>query len=153
MDIAVAEYVRKLDNIFVIAKGIDKDNDELRSHMAKYLCIRISGLMETFFKRKIANYLHGKAPKPVENYVNNMFKTFSSVNTNKIAKTIGGFSNDWERDFCEIITEKQRASLDAIIANRHNLAHGKDQGLTLKQIEEHYNEIKKVMEIVELIIA
>ncbi len=153
MDIVVQEYVRKLDNIFIIAKNIDKDNDELRAHMAKYLCIRISGLMETFFKRKIANYLNGKTPKPVESYVNNAFKTFSSVSTKKIVTTMEIFSHDWASDFQENITDTQKASLDAIIANRHHLAHGKDQGLTLKQIEEHYNNIKEIMALVEIIIA
>lgn len=153
MDLVVQEYVRKLDNIFIIAKNIDKDNDELRAHMAKYLCIRISGLMETFFKRKIANYLNGKTPKPVESYVNNAFKTFSSVNTKKIINTMATFSQEWANEFQETITDTQKASLDAIIANRHNLAHGKDQGLTLKQIEGHYNNIKEIMELVELIVA
>lgn len=153
MDLVVKEYVKKLDDIFIIAKKIDSDNDELRAHMAKYLCIRISGLMETFFKRKIANYLKGKTPKPVESYVNNAFKTFSSVNTKKIITTMEVFSKEWASEFQEIITDTQKASLDAIIANRHNLAHGKDQGLTLKQIEEHYNNIKEIMELVELIVT
>ena len=63
------------------------------------------------------------------------------------------FSKEWASEFQEIITDTQKASLDAIIANRHNLAHGKDQGLTLKQIEEHYNNIKEIMELVELIVT
>lgn len=57
MDLVVGQYIRTLDSIFVDAKKIDKEDCELRSHMAKYLCIRVSGLMETFFKRQIANYL------------------------------------------------------------------------------------------------
>lgn len=153
MDLAVSEYIRKLDNIFKLANKIDKDDDELRAHMAKYLCIRISGLLETFFKKQIANYLNGATPKAVENYVNNQFKQFTSVNSNKISKTLSLFSEDWATKFNENISEQQKAALDAIVANRHDLAHGKDPGITLNRIENYYRDIKDVIALLELIIV
>ncbi|MCQ2295231.1 MAG: HEPN domain-containing protein [Bacteroidales bacterium] len=153
MDSVVQQYIKKLDSIISDADKIDKDNVELRSHMAKYICIRVSGLMETFFKRQLANYLQGSTPKPVENYVNSRFKSFTSVNCKKITDTLGLFSDEWVRMFDENLTEPMRTSLDSIVANRHNLAHGKDQGLTLIQVKEYYSNVKDVIALLEKIVT
>lgn len=153
MDIAVQSYIRKLDSIIALADKIDKNEDELRAHMAKYICIRLSGLMETFFKKQIANYLDGTTPKPVENYVNSRFKQFTSVNSKKITDTMELFSDSWVSQFNDLMTERMKSSLDSVISNRHNLAHGKDQGLTLTQVKGYYEDIKDVITAVEAVIA
>lgn len=153
MDYVVEQYIKKLDSIIADADKISKDDDELRSHMAKYICIRVSGLMETFFKRQLANYLQGSTPKPVENFVNSRFKAFTSVNCKKISDTLGLFSEDWVIVFERDMTEAMRTSLDSIVANRHNLAHGKDQGITLKQVKDYYANVKDVIRLLEKIIT
>lgn len=153
MDLVVGQYIRTLDSIFVDAKKIDKEDCELRSHMSKYLCIRVSGLMETFFKRQIANYLDKSTPKPIGNYVNSRFQTFTSVNSKKIKDTLGLFSKEWIENFEYLVSEKLQASLDSIVSNRHNLAHGKNPGITLNQVDEYYNDIKEIISALEMIIA
>jgi len=50
------------------------------------------------------------------------------------------------------IPNQIKDSIDSVIANRHNIAHGKSVGMSLGTIKGHYDNIKKVILIFETII-
>lgn len=149
MNSRVESYIQKLDSLFVLAEKID--DDEVKGHFAKYLCVKTSGLLEVFFKTQVADLVDKKTPKVVANYVNCQFKTFSSIDVHKIQKTFSLFSSDWVNEFNAQMSEEYMSALNSIISNRNNIAHGQNDSISLKNAKEYYVKLKNVMKILEMI--
>lgn len=147
MNYRVESYIHKLDNLFSLAETI-KD-DEVKGHFAKYLCIKTSGLLEVFFKTKIAEMVDKKVPAPVAKYVNYQFKSFSSIDTRKIQKTFSLFSQDWVEEFNAKMSDEYISALNSIISNRNNIAHGQTDNISLRDAKEYYGKMKEIMKILE----
>lgn len=147
MNYRVESYIHKLDNLFALAETIN--DDEVKGHFAKYLCVKTSGLLEVFFKSKIAELVDKKTPAPVANYVNYQFKIFSSIDTRKIQKTFSLFSQDWVDEFNAKMSEEYTSALNSIISNRNNIAHGQNDSISLRTAKEYYDKMKDIMNILE----
>ena len=149
MNYKVQSYIQKLDNLFVLAEKID--DDEVKGHFAKYLCVKTSGLLEVFFKAQISDIVDGKTPKVVANYVNYQFKSFSSIDTRKIIKVFSLFSQSWVDEFNTKMNEEHTSALNSIISNRNNIAHGQNDSISLKNAKEYYEKMKEILVILERI--
>lgn len=147
MNFRVASYISKLDNLFVLAESIE--DDEVKGHFAKYLCVKLSGLLEVFFKAKIADLVDKKSPKPVAHYVNSQFKTFTNIDTRKIVKSLNQFSSEWEEEFNNGINEEQSSAINSVISNRNSIAHGNNSGISLKDVKYYYEKTKEVLGILD----
>jgi len=67
----------------------------------------------------------------------------------KFLATARAFDRSWEESLATFIeTDGRKDAIDAIIANRHLIAHGKDSGISLARIPEY---LKKGVEVVEFI--
>ena len=151
MDLKVTSYINKLDSLFILAENID--DDEVKGHFAKYLCIRTSGLVEVFFKTQIENYASGSTPKPLSNYVNHKFKTFTNITPKKIRELLETFSSDWVEQFERNMTDEQKSALNSIISNRNNIAHGNADSISLTNAKEYYVKVKELLAVLDGIIT
>lgn len=75
---------RKLDKLLSDISTIQ--DDELKAHLSKYFCVRISGYLENVFKILVANYSEGSSQKPVTNYLQNDLKNITNLSEEKIQK-------------------------------------------------------------------
>ena len=152
MNIKVQQYIRQLDDQFNLVKKTDED--ELKSMLTQYLCVRVSGLLETFVKCRISDYTDKRVPKEVNRYISGKFKEITNLNTNKIKTVLNSFSNDWSCDFDKYLTEseQQKNSVDSLITHRHNIAHGQSQSISLKNLEQYYEDVKILIKKLENII-
>lgn len=147
MNYRVNSYIQKLDNLFVLAEKID--DDEVKGHFAKYLCVKTSGLLEVFFKTQISDLVAKRTPPSIANYVNSQFRSFSSIDVKKIQKTFTLFSQDWTEEFNEKMSEEQVSALNSIISNRNNIAHGENDSISLKNAKQYYERVKEILIILE----
>ena len=49
-------------------------DDEIKSHLAKYVCIRISGYLENTIKLLIEKYHDKSCAKPTQNFTTHIFR-------------------------------------------------------------------------------
>ena len=126
MNIKVKQSIKEIDNAIQLAES--QEDDELKSHLANLVCIRVSGLVENFLK--------------------------TNLKESKLRDTLGLFSTEWQEQFERFIQDNQqlKASLDSIITNRNNIAHGQHVSLTLKSVKQYYDDIKVVIMELEKII-
>ena len=54
MNVKVKQNVKEIDNAIQLAES--QEDDELKSHLANLICIRVSGLMENYLKTRISDY-------------------------------------------------------------------------------------------------
>lgn len=151
MEYEVTKYITKLDKLFKMAEDID-DDDELQAHMARYLCIRTSGLIEVYMKSQINAYCSRSCPKEVVKFVNSHFKTFTNIDTDKLTKFFERFSTDWLEKFNDGMTEEMSSHLNAVISNRNNIAHGHNDSISLVPMQKYYTSVKNVINLLDTII-
>jgi hypothetical protein len=148
MILDVAREKQRLDHIFDLAKHLDI-KDELLAHWAKYLCILTSGFIENSLRMILTCYAKDKSSPQVANFVESKITGITNLNEQKIAELLGAFNSAWRERFTEMRTESQKDAIDSVVANRHQIAHGRSVGLTLARMKDFYTEVVKVITLID----
>lgn len=113
----VASYEQQLDNLFEKIK--DVSDFKLKSHWARYLCVRVSGYLETSVRAIYSEYSEKKANENVANYVSDRLKQFRSPTMGNILTLTRAFSRQWAEELESATEGELKASVDAIVTGRH----------------------------------
>jgi hypothetical protein len=139
------QYIRDLDSM---KKRIDEvDDDELKSILVKLFCVRTAGLLEVFLKTRISEYSKGKVPNEINRFLTVKFKDITNLKSSKISDVLTSFSTGWAEEFDAYIEdhEREKASLDSIIAQRHNIAHGQSSSISNALMTQYYEDVKRIV--------
>ncbi|MEL1242788.1 HEPN domain-containing protein [Flavobacterium sp. DGU11] len=139
-----------LDALFITAKTIT--DDEIQSHFSKYLCVKVSGLLESYIKAQIGDYVDTTSSKATAKYVKKNFKNFTNIDYKKLCGFLESFDEKWKADLELVMEEEIISSLNTIIANRNNIAHGNNDSITMRIIEVHYGNLKLIISFLDDII-
>lgn len=125
--------------------------DEMRSHMAKYICILCSGFLENAIHYIYSDYIRSKtASVPIISYSSISINKVQNPNSEKFREIAKSFNPDWEVDLREYLQDEERsAAINYIIRDRHKIAHGKDSDITLARIKEYHLKTVEVVKFVE----
>lgn len=140
----------KLDRLFELVRS--QADEETQSHLTKLLCIRVSGFLEITFKNLLLEYLDGTSPREIQNFVNHSFKNFTNLKNEKFISTLSFFSQEWVEKYRSEINEELASSLNSLISNRNNIAHGENDNITFRSIEKYYSDTKEVIEILKKVV-
>ena len=143
----ITHYKQRLDSLF--EKVRDIQDIELQSHWARYLCILVSGYIETSIRSIYSDYAKKKANPNVSNFVSNTLKDFRSPNMNKILELVHDFNPQWEAELKNFTDGELKDSVDSIVINRHHLAHGQNVGISYVTIQKYYQNAIKVIELID----
>lgn len=125
---------------------LDPDN-EIKSDLAKYLCIQCSGLIENAIYYILSDKIstenqHNESVTFIKKKL--LYET--NLNSYKIATLLGIFNIQWKESYESFITEENRkAAIDYVIKERNNIAHGKNSNVTLANITTYFLKIKDVL--------
>ena len=144
------QFKQKIDNVFDLTKQVT--NDETKSALSKYLCILVSGYIELNIKEIILEYTGNKSNPNIKNYVEFTTQGMTNLKSSKIIENLNRFNQDWGSEFEKNISLEQKDAVDTIIANRNNIAHGKDVGISYSRISDYYVKSQQVISIIETII-
>lgn len=132
------------------ASQFKNDQIELQAHWARYICILASGFLENALTEVYSHYARSCANPEVADYVESTLSKVQNPNANKFLQTARGFSKAWEESLdLFLASEGRKEAIDAIMANRHLIAHGKDSGITLTRIKEYLSKSVQVIEFIE----
>lgn len=139
---------QQLDNLFKKVEALQND-DELRAHWAKYLCILVSVFLENSVPAIYRQYARDKAAPYVVNYVDNKLKGFQNPKMNKILELTRCFSAEWEHNLRNATKNELKDAVDSIVANRNNIAHGESVGISYVRVRDYYQNVVKVVKLIE----
>ncbi|MCZ6677561.1 MAG: HEPN domain-containing protein [Candidatus Poribacteria bacterium] len=144
----IVEYHQRLLALF---ERIDEIEDlELKAHWARYLCILSSGFIETSVRAIYSAYARNKAHSNIVNFVEAQLRRFQNPKMQQILNVTRTFNPSWA-DNLESETEGEiKASIDSIVANRNNIAHGRNVGVSYSQIKSWYENVVKLVDILEV---
>jgi hypothetical protein len=144
----ISHYKQRLDNLFnkIAAFSVEP---ELQSHWARYLCILVSGFLETSVRAIYSEYAKNKAAPYIVNYVEGRLGDFQNAKMEKILQLTRLFSREWESNLRDATEGNLKDAVDSIVINRHKIAHGEDVGISYVRIKEYYQAAIKVVELIE----
>ncbi|TVQ57623.1 MAG: hypothetical protein EA366_08210 [Spirulina sp. DLM2.Bin59] len=136
----------KIDSLIDKAKTID--DIEINNDFARYITVRISGLIEVTVRECYDQYTSGKAAPDVHRYVRRKLKRFQNPRVKDVIELARDFNEGWAVEL-EGIDLEVRDAVDSIVTIRHSVAHGGEQGVTLAKVEQYYQQVLKFLELIQ----
>ena len=137
--------IQRIDNVFKLAKQLEAD-DEVLAHWARYLCVLSSGLVESGLRHMLSDYVRKGSSPNVSKFAMKHIDNLTNINSNKLAEILGAFDDNWRAAFDTDISDAQRSAIDSIVANRHNIAHGRHVGISMVRMQTYYNDARDVLD-------
>ena len=150
MKLKLESQERKLYDLYQQISKVQ--DDEIKAHMSKYFCVKMSGYLENTIKILVANYSEKSSPQAISAYVQNSLKTTTNLSEDKLINLLKKFNDDWAVSFTEKINEQQIESLNSIISNRNSIAHGQQDNISYQIISQYFSDIKQIIGILKEII-
>lgn len=144
----IYRYKQQIDGLFKRVKPYSGD-PELQSHWARYLCILVSGLIEVSVRSIYSDYATRSASPSVARYVANTLRDFQNPSMQKILDIAGAFSEEWQEELERSTAGELADAISSVVANRHNLAHGRPVGISYTRMKDYYQRIIKVIELID----
>ena len=148
----ILAYRRRLDHLFQ-KKVLPQDDFELQAEWAKYLCVLTSGFIEVSLRALCIEYAKKRSDVRVLSFVESHIKEFQNPKTEKILSIIKTFDSAWEAEVRQLVNGEKKDSIDSIVANRHQIAHGKSIGLSLGTMQKYYQNAVIFIEDLEAYFA
>lgn len=136
---------QRLDEAFSRIASIDADALEARADFAKYLCVRVSGFLESAITLHLAEHARGTSAPRISHYVGRRLGYFQNAKKDKILDLFGEFDPEWRADLERFLVDEMADALGTIVANRHKIAHGDDSTITYARVREHWLTIQQIV--------
>jgi hypothetical protein len=136
---------QRLSWLITQANGLPAEQIELRAHWARYICVLSSGFLENSLKEVYAYYARSCSAPAVGDYVEAQLERVQNPKASRFIE-----NKQWANDLTAFLEEDGRKeAIDAIMANRHQIAHGKDSGITLARVSDYLSKSVRVIEFIE----
>jgi RiboL-PSP-HEPN len=137
------QLVSEVDEILDRARA--QSSIQVQSDYAKYLVIRLGGLVEQVVTQIILTYVEGQASQPIVAHVSWRMGTFQNPNMERLLQLVGSFDRHRRDQLDAAITEPEREALGSVMAQRNRIAHGEQSTISLSQVADYYAEIKSML--------
>lgn len=138
---------KKLDTLIKETESLDESNF-LKSELSRYICIRVSGLIEQTVRDFYEEYTESKSSPNVSRYVSRKMKSFQNPNIQKVIDLAQDFSEDWAAEIDALDVEIKDA-VKSIVDTRNSVAHGGEQGMTLNKAKDYYRRVLKLLDVIQ----
>ena len=146
------ERKQTIDHLFSIIGKVQSDetvDDEIKSCLAKYLCVVVSGFLETAIQDIYHAYAQDKSHANVTSYVSKKLLLFRSPKMGNILGLTSCFSTDWGKALDTYCQDEIEGAVNSLVDNRHKIGHGKDVGITYSRVKAYYESSVKLLKRIE----
>ena len=140
------QLIREVDDIFQRARSLE--SIQVQSDYAKYLVIRLAGLVEQVVTEIIMAHVESQASQPVVSHISWRMGTFQNPNMERLLQLVGSFDRHRREQLENEISDAEREALGSVMAQRNRVAHGESSAISLSQVADYYSEIKAMLTLV-----
>jgi len=151
MNQRITSEKQKLDSLFKTISVIK--NQEMKSHLTKYLCVKVSCFVDNALKILLTDYTSKLCHPNILNFINIRLKKLINLKEETIFQLLGSFNPDWAKDFRKKLSDEQKNAFNSVVANRHNIVHGGSVDITYVRLKDYYRDIITGLEIIDNLIA
>ena len=123
---------------------------EAQAHWAKYLCVLSAGFLENALREIYRNYCDRSSSPNVARFMSKVLQKVYNPKASRFLEIAGRFQGSWRESLKQFMEVNGRNyAIDSIMENRHQIAHGKDSGITLVRVKEYLAKSIEVVEFIE----
>lgn len=137
------QLIREVDGILERAEA--QAGLQVQSDYAKYLVIRVSGLVEQVIAEIVLTYVGTQASQSIAAHVAWRMGTFQNPSIERVLQLAGSFDRHRRGQLDAAILDPEREALGSIRAQRNRIAHGEPSTISLTQVSAYYIEIKTML--------
>jgi RiboL-PSP-HEPN len=138
------QLITQVEEIFRRAEA--QRDIEVQSDYAKYLVIRLGGLIEQVVTEIVVTHVGAQASASVLSHASWRMKRFQNPNMDRLLGLVQSFNRRWAEELDGGISASERAALGSIRAQRNLVAHGEPSTVSLAQVRGYFSEIKTMLE-------
>ena len=142
----LAALQRRLDATFDRVAAFRPDDFELLSDFARYLCVLVSGYLESAIAELALEHCRHRCSPTVLSYVDAQLGRFQNPNAERVLQLLGAFDPLWRTDLETFISGERKDAIDSVVALRNKIAHGESVGITYRRIKDYYTRTKEVID-------
>src|SRR5687768_15910157 len=136
MSPALVAQRHRLDALF--AKVRDVADLELQAHWSRYLCVLVSGFLETALQTIYSDYVRTRADARSARYARQGLERLVNPNMERILQLCRAFDDTWAENLEAFVAGARRDAVNSVVANRNRIAHGENVGISYVIIREYY---------------
>lgn len=149
------ELVRQIAILKQLIKRVGYDPStqalEMQAHWARYLCVLTSGFVEnivrSIYGEYAAKFSYNQA---IIRYTKNQLDRIQNPRPQNLVTVAAAFDPVWGRDLeCYLAIDYRSDAINAIMSNRHLIAHGRSSNITVGQVASYLTKIIDVAEYIE----
>ncbi|WP_157596891.1 HEPN domain-containing protein [Streptacidiphilus rugosus] len=138
---------KSLEDLYIRADPRSIDDPEIASDLGRYLCVRVSGFLEQATQVILREYCTRNAWGEVQSFAHSWLDRMPNLSSDAFVKLVKRFNATWANELDGLLAqEERRASLNALIGIRNDVAHGKQQGMSRQQAWEYYELAEEIIE-------
>lgn len=148
------ELVRQYAAIQSLIKRAGHDRTthdlEMLGHWAKYLCILSSGFAENMVHLIYAEYIKKTSSTQTGRYATKKIEEVQNPKAVKLVEIARSFDATWGSDLETYLDGNFRKdSINAIMTNRHLIAHGKNSNITIAEVKRYLERLVEIADFLE----
>jgi hypothetical protein len=146
----ISSQIQRLEAL--IKKAAKSTDDvELLAHWARYFCVIVAGVIENGVREIYSEYVTRTSTARVAGYARARLGTIQNPNSEKLLQITRSFDVPWATALEKFIDDNGRKdAVDSIMNLRHQIAHGKNAGVSYVRVTEYLRRVIEVLEFVEM---
>ncbi len=156
MNLDIQAFQNRIENLF--SKHSSITDMEVQSNWAKYLCVLVSGYIEESLRILFYEYAKNHSNPQIRRYIDLHIRRITNCKNSRILEVLNHFSDDWVRNYNDKIASRETStnqikdSIDSIIDNRHQIAHGRNVGISFVTVKSYYDSVKVAIDVLHEVI-
>jgi hypothetical protein len=139
----------RVNAVFARARSLREVDPEIQSDFARYLCVLVSGFVETAVAELAIEHCRNRAGPSVANFSTTQLDRIQNLNANKLIQLIGSFKKSWSSDLSSYIEGARKDALDSVLHLRNKIAHGESVSLSLARISQYFEKVDEIVVQIE----
>lgn len=147
------EISSQIQRLEALMKKAAKSTDdvELLAHWARYFCVIVAGLIENGVREIYSEYVTRTATARVASYVRSRLAAIQNPNSERLVQVTRSFDVAWATALESFMDDNGRKdAVDSIMNLRHQIAHGRNAGVSYVRVAEYLQRVIEVLEFVEM---
>lgn len=127
------------------------DNIELQGHWGKYICVLSAGFLENAISEVYIPLLTSSASPAVSNFAQKSLGKIQNPKASKFIEIATSFKKEWGEELENFLNTEDnlKHSIDSIMANRHQIAHGKNTSISVVKVKGYLMNSVKIIRFIE----
>ena len=141
----VTRLKQRLDATFSRVSILGADI-EIQSDFARYLCVLVSGYLETAVTELVLEHARHAGGPSLQRFVEFRTRRFTNANAQRLKDLLGSFDPDWGRALEDLLVDEFKDAVDGIVDLKNTIAHGGSVGVTYQRVTDYYERVQKVVD-------